>query len=76
VIIIGEAFDILLIGLCLLVSLWTTAHAYVVVDQIRIGNYRIGNPVFRSQMQWLGPFVIILCVAAIAFSIWGRQLPA
>ena len=70
----NQAFDVFFIGFFLLAGLWFTAYAYGFIGEVTVGNYKIGNPAFRPHLRWRAPLLFTLCVAAIAFSIWGHQL--
>ena len=47
----------------LIVGAWGTAYAYGLVGERLVGGYH-WNPKFRQPMRWLGPLLVVLCIAS------------
>jgi len=47
----------------LIIGVWGTAYAYGLVGERLVGGY-LWNPKFRQPMRWLGPLLVVLCVAS------------
>jgi hypothetical protein len=55
----------------LLVGGWATAFAYGLLGDRLIGRWR-WKPETRAYLRWLGPLLVVLCVAAFVLSILPR----
>jgi hypothetical protein len=60
----SDIFEIASSIILLIVGAWGTAYAYGLVGERLVGGY-CWNPKFRQPMRWLGPLLVIFCVASL-----------
>ena len=59
----SDIFEIASSIVFLIVGAWGTAYAYGLVGERLVGGYHwIAK--FRQPMRWLGPLLVVLCIAS------------
>jgi hypothetical protein len=61
---LDQIIEIMTSILFLVIGLWGTAFAYGVVGREIVGGFH-WRPAFQRPLRWLGPLLVLLCVASL-----------